>query len=191
MDPDQTAQMHRLVWIHAGRKPIMLVLSWGDSNAVYHYRRWNIMPKTALYTTWLPVEMSKAPATWHPAELQRVAFHWLKHWYLLLFLLLVTVLVYHVCSQRQSKLALQQHWRTGSFLVIFLREVFLLKVKFMFKTFQKTHNSSQCFFFTKIFGEIWPHSPLKIVCFFHHQSWNFPLNGNPNLPAMNIISFCN
>jgi hypothetical protein len=27
MDPDQTAQMSRLVWIHAGRKPIMLVLS--------------------------------------------------------------------------------------------------------------------------------------------------------------------
>jgi hypothetical protein len=27
MDPDQTAQMGRLVWIHAGRKPIMSVLS--------------------------------------------------------------------------------------------------------------------------------------------------------------------
>jgi hypothetical protein len=27
MDPDQTARMRRLVWIHAGRKPIMLVLS--------------------------------------------------------------------------------------------------------------------------------------------------------------------
>jgi hypothetical protein len=27
MDPDQTAQMRRLVWIHAGRNPIMLVLS--------------------------------------------------------------------------------------------------------------------------------------------------------------------
>jgi hypothetical protein len=26
MDPDQTARMRRLVWIHAGRKPIMLVL---------------------------------------------------------------------------------------------------------------------------------------------------------------------
>jgi hypothetical protein len=25
MDPDQTARMRRLVWIHAGRKPIMLV----------------------------------------------------------------------------------------------------------------------------------------------------------------------
>jgi hypothetical protein len=25
MDPDQTAQMHRLVWIHAGRKRNMLV----------------------------------------------------------------------------------------------------------------------------------------------------------------------
>jgi hypothetical protein len=25
MDPDQTAWMRRLVWIHAGRKPIMLV----------------------------------------------------------------------------------------------------------------------------------------------------------------------
>jgi hypothetical protein len=28
MDPYQTAWMCRLVWIHAGRKPIMLVLSW-------------------------------------------------------------------------------------------------------------------------------------------------------------------
>jgi hypothetical protein len=27
MDPDQNARMRRLVWIHAGRKPIMLVLS--------------------------------------------------------------------------------------------------------------------------------------------------------------------
>jgi hypothetical protein len=27
MDPDQTVRMRRLVWIHAGRKPIMLVLS--------------------------------------------------------------------------------------------------------------------------------------------------------------------
>jgi hypothetical protein len=27
MDPDQTARMRRLVWIHAGRKPIPLVLS--------------------------------------------------------------------------------------------------------------------------------------------------------------------
>jgi hypothetical protein len=26
MDPDQTARMRRLVWIHAGRKHIMLVL---------------------------------------------------------------------------------------------------------------------------------------------------------------------
>jgi hypothetical protein len=31
MDPDQTARMRRLVWIHAGRKPIMLVLSWHGS----------------------------------------------------------------------------------------------------------------------------------------------------------------
>jgi hypothetical protein len=31
MDPDQTAQMRRLVWINAGRKPIMLVLSWYGS----------------------------------------------------------------------------------------------------------------------------------------------------------------
>jgi hypothetical protein len=27
MDPDQTVRMHRLIWNHAGRKPIMLVLS--------------------------------------------------------------------------------------------------------------------------------------------------------------------
>jgi hypothetical protein len=31
MDPDQTAWMRRLVWIHAGCKPIMLVLSWHSS----------------------------------------------------------------------------------------------------------------------------------------------------------------
>jgi hypothetical protein len=31
MDPDQTVWMRRLVWIHAGRKPIMLVLSWHGS----------------------------------------------------------------------------------------------------------------------------------------------------------------
>jgi hypothetical protein len=27
MDPDQTAPMRRLFWMHAGRKPIMFVLS--------------------------------------------------------------------------------------------------------------------------------------------------------------------
>jgi hypothetical protein len=32
MDPDQTARMCRLVWIHAGRKPIMLVLLCRGSN---------------------------------------------------------------------------------------------------------------------------------------------------------------
>jgi hypothetical protein len=31
MDPGQTARMRRLVWILAGRKPIMLVLSWRGS----------------------------------------------------------------------------------------------------------------------------------------------------------------
>jgi hypothetical protein len=31
MDPDQTAQMRRLFWINAGRKRIMLVLSWRGS----------------------------------------------------------------------------------------------------------------------------------------------------------------
>jgi hypothetical protein len=31
VDPKQTAWMHRLVWIRAGRKPTMLVLSWRDS----------------------------------------------------------------------------------------------------------------------------------------------------------------
>jgi hypothetical protein len=30
--PDQTARMRMLVWIHAGRKRIMLVLSWRSSN---------------------------------------------------------------------------------------------------------------------------------------------------------------
>jgi hypothetical protein len=32
MDPDQTAQMRRLVCIHAGRKHTMLALSWHGSN---------------------------------------------------------------------------------------------------------------------------------------------------------------
>jgi hypothetical protein len=32
MDPDQTAGMHRLVWIQAGRKHIILVLSWRGLN---------------------------------------------------------------------------------------------------------------------------------------------------------------
>jgi hypothetical protein len=32
MDPDQTARMRRLLLVHAGRKPIMLVLSWRGSN---------------------------------------------------------------------------------------------------------------------------------------------------------------
>jgi hypothetical protein len=31
MDTDQTARMRRLVWIHAGRKRTMLVLSWRGS----------------------------------------------------------------------------------------------------------------------------------------------------------------
>jgi hypothetical protein len=31
MDPDQTARRRRLVWIRAGRKPIMFVLSWRGS----------------------------------------------------------------------------------------------------------------------------------------------------------------
>jgi hypothetical protein len=31
MDPDQSARMPRLVLIHAGRKLIMLVLSWRGS----------------------------------------------------------------------------------------------------------------------------------------------------------------
>jgi hypothetical protein len=31
MGPDQTARMRRLVWMHAGRKPIMLFLSWRGS----------------------------------------------------------------------------------------------------------------------------------------------------------------
>jgi hypothetical protein len=37
MDPDQTVRMRRLVWIHAGRKPIMLVLSWRGSYVHYNY----------------------------------------------------------------------------------------------------------------------------------------------------------
>jgi hypothetical protein len=31
MDPNQTVRMRRLVWIHAGRKHIVLVLSWRGS----------------------------------------------------------------------------------------------------------------------------------------------------------------
>jgi hypothetical protein len=36
MDPDQTAWMLRLVRIHAGRKPTLLVLSWHGSYIVGH-----------------------------------------------------------------------------------------------------------------------------------------------------------
>jgi hypothetical protein len=36
MDPDQTARMRRLVWIHAGRKRITLVLSWHGSYGLKH-----------------------------------------------------------------------------------------------------------------------------------------------------------
>jgi hypothetical protein len=32
MGPDQAVQMRRLVWIHCGRKHIMLVLQWRGSN---------------------------------------------------------------------------------------------------------------------------------------------------------------
>jgi hypothetical protein len=35
MGPNQTTRMRRLVWIHAGRKPNMLVLSWRGSNINY------------------------------------------------------------------------------------------------------------------------------------------------------------
>jgi hypothetical protein len=35
MDPDQIARMRRLVRVHAGRKPIMLVLSWRGSFDIY------------------------------------------------------------------------------------------------------------------------------------------------------------
>jgi hypothetical protein len=43
MDPDQTAQMRRLVWIHASRKGIMLVLLWrgsvhGRVMSYFHFR---------------------------------------------------------------------------------------------------------------------------------------------------------
>jgi hypothetical protein len=34
MDPDQTARMRMLVLIHAGCKPIMLVLSWRGLNYI-------------------------------------------------------------------------------------------------------------------------------------------------------------
>jgi hypothetical protein len=37
---DQTARMRRLVWIHAGRKRTMLVLSWRGSNALAVWKKW-------------------------------------------------------------------------------------------------------------------------------------------------------
>jgi hypothetical protein len=39
MDPDQTAWMRRLVWIHAGHKLTMLILSWRGSYVpeTYHF----------------------------------------------------------------------------------------------------------------------------------------------------------
>jgi hypothetical protein len=38
MDPGQTARMRRVIWIHDGRKPIMLVLSWRGSNIIAEYQ---------------------------------------------------------------------------------------------------------------------------------------------------------
>jgi hypothetical protein len=47
MAPDQTVRLRRLDLIHAGHKPIMLVLSWRGS---YNYYLWLIvMPDTKIY----------------------------------------------------------------------------------------------------------------------------------------------
>jgi hypothetical protein len=37
--------MHRLVWIHAGRKPIMLVLSWRGSFYIGSYNCYHVLNK--------------------------------------------------------------------------------------------------------------------------------------------------
>jgi hypothetical protein len=37
IDPDETARMRRLVWIHAGCKRTMLVLSWHGTFILYMY----------------------------------------------------------------------------------------------------------------------------------------------------------
>jgi hypothetical protein len=44
MDLDQIARMRRLVWIHAGRKPIMLVSLWRSSyvNFLWLYNVHNV-----------------------------------------------------------------------------------------------------------------------------------------------------
>jgi hypothetical protein len=59
MDPDQTMWMRRLVWIHAGRKPIMLVLSWHGSYVIVSYFIiiFILFPKTAILT--LQTELQK------------------------------------------------------------------------------------------------------------------------------------
>jgi hypothetical protein len=44
MNPDQTAQMRRLVWIHAGLKRIKLVLSWRGSILLFLLKTDCIIP---------------------------------------------------------------------------------------------------------------------------------------------------
>jgi hypothetical protein len=83
MDPDQTARMCRLVWIHTGRKPIMLVLSWHGSfiftvksimvefkvqweDNIYEWGRFS----NIVYTHWLIYVPFYAPTEW-----EHIALH--------------------------------------------------------------------------------------------------------------------
>jgi hypothetical protein len=46
MDPDQTARMRMMVWIHADRKPIMLVMSWRGSYYEKYIEIFNLLSST-------------------------------------------------------------------------------------------------------------------------------------------------
>jgi hypothetical protein len=54
MDPDQTARMRRLVWIHAGCKPIMLVLSWRGS----YIMLWRMLKYRFILFTASPIKVA-------------------------------------------------------------------------------------------------------------------------------------
>jgi hypothetical protein len=75
MDPDQTVRMRRLVWIHAGHKRIMLVLSWRGSILIL-----NAGP----LTNWNQKSMKKYSSRYSQDQYYNVQF---QKWKLMLFYL--------------------------------------------------------------------------------------------------------
>jgi hypothetical protein len=60
MDPDQTARMHRLVWIHASHKRALLVLSWCGANSFCFLKGTDILKvlQSKVQYSFLPVSIS-------------------------------------------------------------------------------------------------------------------------------------